>query len=330
MGKFQVSTCVLKDRTIVASYVHPLTKRKVRKTFASRYEADTYKAKIENRFTGCDLENYRDLMIEELMILFLQEKPNSTFFKMRLHLVDFTETFGHLQIQNLTTDALRTWLDQVQQENKIADTTMRSLKCTLDRLFEFLIDKEIISESPLREIYYRKTPADSITRSYLPSHEIEKLLKAVEKYAPGYLYPIVKLFAETGAKVTEVVDLKWSDVDCVKKTVIFTGTDKSRGRVARISEELATVLSKNQRKTGIVFKTFYREPFTRVKLNRAINEFKAKGLYKGPWNLLDLRHSFGVNFLSNGGSLLELQTLMGHASVFDTKRIFAGTSLVNG
>lgn len=325
MSTFQVNTCTLKDRTILASYVHPLTKRKVRKTFASNILAAEYKSKIENRFSGIDLNSYRDLSLEELMVLFMHEKPKSTFFKMRLHLVDFTETFGHLLVENLTTDMLRTWFDQVQQENKIADTTMRSLKCTLDRLFEFLIEKEIITESPLREIYYRKTPANTISRNHLPAHEIEKLLEAVKKYSPGYLYPIIKLFAETGAKVTEVVELKWNQVDCVKCTVQFEGTDRSQKRTVPISEELATMLSKNQKETGVVFKTFYRESFTRVKLARAINEFKAKGLYRREWNLLDLRHSFGANFLAQGGSLRDLQLLMGHSNVFDTKRIYGDT-----
>jgi site-specific recombinase XerC len=187
MSTFQVSTCVLKDRTILASYVHPLTKKKIRKTFASSIQADEYKSKIENAFCGGDTRSYLDLTLEELMILFMNDKPNSTFFKMRLHLVDFTETFGHLRVREITTKMLRAWLDQIQNENKIADTTMRGLKCTLDRLFEYLVEKEIISESPLREIYYRKTPADAITRNHLPAHEVEKLLEAVKKYSPGYL-----------------------------------------------------------------------------------------------------------------------------------------------
>jgi site-specific recombinase XerD len=322
MSVVLVTTCTLKDRSILASYIHPLTKRKVRKTFSSLFEADDYKKRIESKFAAGDVQSYRDLPLEELMILFMHEKPNSTFFKMRMHLVDFTETFGHLRIQNITTDMLRTWLDQIQQENKIVDQTMSSIKCTLDRLFQYLVDKEIISESPLREIYYRKTPADAITRNNLSEHEVDKLLEAVKKYSPGYLYPMIKLFAETGAKVTEVVELKWRDVDCIRRTVRFVGTEKSQGRVMPISEELAVILSKNQKEVGVVFKTFYREPFTRVKLDRAIYEFKARGLYRRPWNLLDLRHSYATNFLANGGSMLELQRLMGHGNIFDTKRLY--------
>ena len=190
----------------------------------------------------------------------------------------------------------------------------------------FLIEKEIISESPLREIYYRKTTPDAITRNHLPDQEIEKLLGAVKKYSPGYLYPIIKLFAETGAKVTEVIELKWDQVDCVRRSVYFQGTEKSQGRAVPISEELASLLAKKQRESGVVFKTFYREPFTRTKLTRTINEFKAKGFYRRPWNLLDLRHSYGANFLAQGGSLADLQKLMGHANVFDTKRIYGDSA----
>jgi integrase len=328
MSQFKINTCTLRDETVLVSYVHPLTKRKVRKTFASSIQAGEYRVRVEQQFSASDIDRYRDLTLEELMILFMHEKPNSTFFKMRLHLVDFTETFGHLRIYEITTAMLRTWLDQVQQENKLADTSMRSIKCTLDRLFEFLIQKEIISESPLREIYYRKTPAGTITRSFMPEHELEKLLAALKSYSPGYLYPIIKLFAETGAKIGDVVELKWEQVDCVKRTVQYLGTEKSQARILPISEELATLLLKTQRETGLVFKTFYREPFTRVKLARAINEFRARALYRKNWNLLDIRHSFGVNFLATGGSMRELQILMGHANVFDTKRIFGESAAI--
>lgn len=322
MAATQVSTYSMKDGTILASYVHPITRRKVRKTFASVLQANDYKAKIENDLSAISLSNYHSMTLEELMILFRNERPKSTFFKMRLHLVDFTETFGQLRVDQLTVDMLRAWLDQIQQENKITDNSMLHIKCTLDRLFDFLIEKEIISESPLTTIYYRKTPPDATTRNHISTHEIEKLLEVLKRYSPGYLYPIIKLFAETGAKVMEVVELKWDQVDCIKRTVQFGGTDRSQARVLPISEELAGILSKKQKETGLVFKTYYREPFTRVKLTRTINEFKAKGLYRRPWNLLDLRHSFGQNFLLSGGSLRDLQAMMGHANIFDTKRIY--------
>ncbi len=186
-GRFKSTRALSETGPFFVSYIHPLTRRKIRKTFASNIQANEYRGRIESQFTGVDITSYRDLTLEELMILFMHEKPNSTFFKMRLHLVDFTETFGHLRVHEITTDMLRGWLDQVQAENNVTDTTMRGLKCTLDRLFEFLIEKEIISESPLSGIYYRKTPPTAITRNHLSAQEVEKLLDAVRRYSPGYL-----------------------------------------------------------------------------------------------------------------------------------------------
>lgn len=73
----------------------------------------------------------------------------------------------------------------------------------------------------------------------------------------------------------------------------------------------------------MVFLTYYNEPFTRSKLTRAVNEFKNKGLYKGEWGPLDIRHSFAVNFLAKGGDMRELQRILGRNNVFDTKRLYA-------
>lgn len=59
-----------------------------------------------------------------------------------------------------------------------------------------------------------------------------------------------------------------------------------------------------------------------MKLFRAIGEFKVKGLYKKDWTAMDLRHSFAVNFLAKGGDIKELQRILGHNSVYDTKRLY--------
>lgn len=82
-----------------------------------------------------------------------------------------------------------------------------------------------------------------------------------------------------------------------------------------------------RRPSGLVFLTYYNEPFTRVKLSRALNEFKRRNLFKRSWCPMDLRHSFAVNFLVNGGVLREFQRILGHNNVFDTKLLYG--ALVN-
>lgn len=72
----------------------------------------------------------------------------------------------------------------------------------------------------------------------------------------------------------------------------------------------------------MVFLTYYKEPFTKTKLARLINEFKIKTKSKIKWTHLDLRHSYAVNYLKTGGEIKTLQYLLGHYKVFDTKLLY--------
>ncbi len=83
------------------------------------------------------------------------------------------------------------------------------------------------------------------------------------------------------------------------------------------------MLEKKKKAVGPVFMTYYREPFTKTKLARLVNEFKIKGGFKAKWTPMDLRHSFAVNFLLSGGDMKRLQYILGHQNVFDTKRLYA-------
>ena len=142
-------------------------------------------------------------------------------------------------------------------------------------------------------------------------------------YSPGYLYPIIKLLTETAIKPNELVDLNWTQVDLEKRQIHFLRTDSSQERALEISAELASLLEKKRKTTGPVLLTYYREPFTKAKLSRLINEFKVMGTCKLKWTPMDLRHSFAVNFLEQGGDMRRLQYVLGHNNVFDTKRLYA-------
>ena len=61
-------------------------------------------------------------------------------------------------------------------------------------------------------------------------------------------------------------------------------------------------------------------------IRRAVAEFREKGSYKKDWVIADLRHSFAVNFLADGGQIRELQRILGHGNVYDTKKLYGETA----
>lgn len=322
MNHLKVRIMPLSDKQYLVSFAHPLTKKKERKKFFTRKEADNYKKEIEYQFRQKRVENYHSLSIEELVCLFMQDCPNSPFSKKKTHLIDFLETFGDFLLHDVTTPMLKSWLNQIKQENNLQDITVRGIKCEVDTFFAYLVKKEIISESPLARIYYQKYVPNLKARNLLSEDDIEKLLAALHDYSPGYLYPMIKLFAETGAKTSEVVELEWNEVNLDLGTVTFKGNKKSQRRILKVSDELINIFSKKLNKSGRVFVTYYKEPFTDKKLILAITEFKRKKLYEGSWCPMDLRHSFAVNYLSKGGDMRKLQEILGHDNVFNTKQLY--------
>ncbi len=322
MNDFKVFINAGRDETFTTSYQHPLTKRKIRMNFLSRDDASSYKKKVERKFKRSSFSNYSELTIEELLIYFMQETPSNPFSLRKTHLIDFIETFGDYNIYEITTKALRSWLDQIQAENRLKDISMRGLKCEVDTFFVFLKEKEIISESPLATIYYKVAVQPLKSRNLLSPDEIESLLESIRDYSPGYLYPIIKMFAETAAKSAEIIELSWEQLDLEKGLLTFERRNKSQARTIKISDEVVYMLRLKEDKQGRVFKTYYKESFTYEKLRKAINEFKKKNLYTGEWVPADLRHSFAVNFLADGGDMRELQRILGHWNVYDTKKLY--------
>lgn len=177
------------------------------------------------------------------------------------------------------------------------------------------------SKIPIRQSEYQICDSSSDLNLFAPE-EIDTLLKAIKAFSPGYLYPLIKMYAETGAKTSEVTDLLWKDVDLEKGEVHFEQTIASRERTLKISEEMVELLKKKKATKGLVFLTYYGEAFTKNKIRRAILEFRAKGAFERDWNPTDLRHSFAVNYRKRGGALKELQYLLGHENVYQTKQIY--------
>jgi len=326
MEDFQVKIYPIKDGTLLTSFTHPLSKKKIRKAFINRDMARIYKEEMEQKYKRKQKAHYRELTLEELIIIFIDEKPGNAYTKMKTHIIDFVNTFGKYHVDELTCDAFKVWLDQVQKEYKLRDISMRGLKCEIDTLFAYLMEKDIISESPLSKIYYKKYVPSIKSRNILNPSEIDELLKAVKSFSPGYLYPIIKMFVETAAKNKEIIDLKWSDLDLESGTIRFGESMRGKERTLKISDELKILLKEKNRKQGFLFWTYHNEPFTTNKLFRLITEFKEKKLFKSDWCPLDLRHSFAVNFLASGGDMKELQYILGHGQLFDTKRLYGEAS----
>ncbi|HEA6331310.1 tyrosine-type recombinase/integrase [Escherichia coli] len=164
----------------------------------------------------------------------------------------------------------------------------------LIKLDEFLGDNPVRGLPPLPE----KNPG----MSFLSSAEINALLDTLK----GDYRLVALLCLSTGGRWSEVSTLTPSQL--TQQRVIFLETKNGKKRIIPVSEELETEVMENA--SASLFRVDY-ENFCR-KLRKVKPD-----LPRGQATHI-LRHTFASHFMMNGGNIIALQQILGHATIQQT------------
>ena len=140
--------------------------------------------------------------------------------------------------------------------------------------------------------------------------------------SPAFIYPISLLVNETAAKIGEILTLQWKDIRFKSNTILLNRSTELQPRSFIVSETLLEAIRKIDRVSYFVFTTVNDQPLKKHILTRELRRFQRRAGLSTAWGLKDLRASYGFRFLKDGGSIAELQKLMGHVRPYQTKEIF--------
>lgn len=163
------------------------------------------------------------------------------------------------------------------------------------------------SPNPLADIKGFKEQERAM--SFLPKEKIPLLISLVEQHDINDMAKIVKLCLSTGARWNEAAQLHGSQL--TKYKVTYTNTKTKKNRSVPISETLYKELYRPT--SGKLFKQCYT-PFCYIlkhKLGLDIPTGQASHI---------LRHTFASHFMMNGGNILVLRDILGHADISMTMR----------
>lgn len=118
---------------------------------------------------------------------------------------------------------------------------------------------------------------------------------------------VVKLCLSTGARWSEATGLR--SEHAIRDRVTFVDTKNGKNRTVPISEELFKQITAQKR----------RVLFPDVDYVNVVKQLKAVApdLPKGQ-AVHVLRHTFASYFMMNGGNILALQKILGHANIIQT------------
>ena len=178
-------------------------------------------------------------------------------------------------------------------------TYLNALFNELNRLGEWKYANPI---TDLRALKYQQPEM-----GFLKPDEIELVFSELEKGRNYDAYLISKICISTGCRWSEAEQLMGSQLTPYRVTFIHTKGNKRRA--VPISEELYNELPQN---SGRLFSNCIKS--FRMAINRT-----AIRLPKGQSTHV-LRHTFASHFMMNGGNILVLQQILGHASINDTMK----------
>lgn len=131
---------------------------------------------------------------------------------------------------------------------------------------------------------------------------------------------LVRFLEHTGMRLEEAGGLRWSDVNLRRATATLTETKAGRVRVVPLNEAAVGTISGTPRHLDCPYIFWHSQdaPKRYSDLSGLLYDYRKRAGV--PWRIHDLRHLFAVRYLQNGGSIYDLQKILGHSTIAVTER----------
>jgi integrase/recombinase XerD len=159
------------------------------------------------------------------------------------------------------------------------------------------------------------------------SRDEERQLIAHAYRVQGTRGLLIKTLFQTGARVSEFVNIKVNDVFFDEQMILIAKAKGGKSRYVPILPQLAQELRTHlgHRTTGSLFETVRHTPYSPRRIQQIIKETAANArITKRVYPHL-LRHSVATTLLERGMPIEQLQKFLGHAKL-ETTQIYAESS----
>jgi site-specific recombinase XerD len=245
---------------------------------------------------------------------------------------------GDQDIATITTSDLRSFILALQespkyrhhpyhkpQETKLSPYTVSTYARAIRAFFGYLKAEELIEHNPMQKVRMPKVPQKVIPT--LPEQEVEQLLSQPDRSTDtGFRdFALLLTFLDTGARLSEMSHLKFSDVDLENGYLKVMGKG-SKERYLPIGQKVAKALLRYRlrhrpKPKGHNDWFWLTDRGTQLKPRRIEQIVRVYGKRAGIQRCHPhgLRHTSSIMYLRNGGDPFSLQKKLGHSSLQMTR-----------
>lgn len=266
--------------------------------------------------------------IERFLSYLEHEKNYSslTILNYRKDLMEFLELINNKDLSKVVKDDVRIYLKILFDNDNKASTVSRKIS-TLKSFYKFMKENKFISINPVSSIKYPKKEKN--LPKFVQYNELEDLILISKNGELGDRNNlIIELMYSTGVRVSELVNIKISDIDFTNKRIrilgkgsyerfVFFGEYANEALVKYISEKRIQLL-KGQENDYLFLNKDGRKITTRGVFKVIDNIIKETSI-KTKVSPHTLRHTFATHLLDNGCDLRSVQEMLGHKNINSTE-----------
>ncbi len=261
-----------------------------------------------------------------LETVILHEKSDSTYraFKtdMKVHILPM---YGHLKISQITK-SLVSDLRSILSKKQLSKSSINRIMASFKSFIRYCIDHGHIIKNPF--IGYKELRVQSSQKEFWEKSDIEIFVKNAKK---DFYYDLYIFALNTGIRIGEIGALNIEKINFERKTILIDQSLNKKGISTVKNYEIRNVYmndvvldivkrnSQNKEPNEPLFKTvegkrIYSSSFS----VRYFTPLQRKLKLDNMISFHGLRHTFASHFLMNGGSIFDLQKLLGHKSINST------------
>ena len=312
-------------------------------TFTNREDAEKYErakySELDRAING--LETWKSITLDSLFqqwgeFYAIKNKAQSSYTKDIQMYRDYLQPLlGKLDLREIRPTFLDEVLDWLVKTSGLSNSSINKVLELLRSLLNFAVNRRHIPFSPMKSI--KMLPIQEQSFDYWTTEEASKFLKYSNmKYDGNQRWVFVRylLHLKTGIRSGESIALKFEDIlfqqnlarisntYCRIERVVKKTTKGKRSRFVPLDLDVLSeikALPTTDRK-GLIFKnekghSIDSDNFTKRNFNRDIKESGVRLI-----RFHDLRHTFASHFVMNGGSIHDLQMILGHSDIKMTMR----------
>jgi len=232
----------------------------------------------------------------------------------KLWIKQLIEVFGNLDLNELKTMAIEQWQCERLKRNKPA--TVNRILATLKHMISKGVQWDMASENTLKQVRNAKLLEENNRRlRFLNVDECQTLINSCAMH----LKPIVITALNTGMRKSEILGLRWEQVDLRHGFILLNTSKNGERREIPINTTVEDVLNEIPHSVESVHVYTDRNgaPYKEVKKSFHTALRKA-GIHD--FRFHDLRHTFASHLVMAGVDLTSVKELLGHKSLTMTMR----------